>query len=130
MYKEEKRQKLLGHLGDGLGIVSYACSKVGITRRTFYRWLEQYSDFKEEVERIQKERSSSVEDKLLKAIANNNLQAIVFYLKNRHPDYRPQVRIQSQREFNPYDNLTDKELENRVNKYLGKGDHATITSNK
>lgn len=118
MYSQGTRENFLKHLSDGLGVVTYACDKTGISRKTFYRWLDKHESFKSEVKEIQDEQVMLVEDKLLQAIENDNLNAIMFYLRNKHPDYNPRVELKGEVEVNPYKHLTRDQLLERINDYL------------
>lgn len=118
MYNPSTRENFLKHLSDGMGVVSYACEKTGISRKTFYRWQEKYNNFDTQVKEIQSEQVSLVEDKLLQAIERDNLGAIMFYLRNKHPDYNPRLEVKGEVEVNPYKHLTKDQLLARINDYL------------
>lgn len=87
--KEEFLEKLM----ESSGIVTIACQKQGIARATFYNWFNSDPEFKKQVETIKKEQVSVVEDRLLKAILEGNIPAIIFYLKCRHPEFKPKSEI-------------------------------------
>lgn len=86
---KKKKEKFLKALEETMGIVTIACQKVRIHRSTYYDWVEKDSEFKKEVERIKTQQMGWVEDKLLQAIKNNNISAINFYLRCKHPEYKP-----------------------------------------
>jgi len=66
-----------------LGIVTTACKKVDIHRSTYYEWLKNDEDFKKQVEDISDIALDFAESKLHKQIDNDNITAIIFYLKTK-----------------------------------------------
>lgn len=83
MGKKERQELFLKHFRESHGIVSYACQKVGITRACYYKWRDSDLKFKERAEEVEEETIDVVESKLLSAINNDDLTAIIFYLKTR-----------------------------------------------
>lgn len=96
------------------GIVTAACKAININPSTFYDWLKKYSSFRKKIERIKQEQVGYVEDKLIQAIADNNITAVIFYLKSKHPDYKPRQEIS----FNDKEKI-DKTLD-KIDKLLPK----------
>lgn len=84
-YKEfdKTKKKLLKYLNEGRGIVSYACSKAGVSRQTFYNYKKEDDAFSSAVDEISEEIIDVVESKLLNQINENNLTAIIFFLKTK-----------------------------------------------
>jgi len=78
-----KKELFLKTLNDGKGIITYACQKTGISRQTYYNWLREDEDFASKVEEINESTIDIVESKLLGAINDDNLTAIIFYLKTK-----------------------------------------------
>ena len=78
-------------------IVQIACEKSGIGRATYYRWRQEDKKFAEMADEALLEGSLLVNDmaesQLFQAIRNQNLGAIVFWLKNHHPAYTNKVEI-------------------------------------
>lgn len=95
--KKQKEHFLL-ELRDCMGIITIACEKQEIARSTFYNWCSSDSDFKKQVDEIKKEQIGVVEDRLLKAILQGNVSAIIFYLKCKHPEFKPKSEITFDRE--------------------------------
>lgn len=84
MYDKTDRKALfLEKLSEGKGIIQYAVDNTGICRQTYYNWLEDDPDFKKAVEDINENVLDLVESKLLTAINDENLTAIIFYLKTK-----------------------------------------------
>ena len=69
--------------------VAAACLKIGIVRNTFYEWAKKYPEFLKQKREIEKEQIEYVESKLIRAIEDGNLGAIIFYLKCRSKKWRP-----------------------------------------
>lgn len=81
--RKRTKERLLIALAESKGIVSYACEAVKITRKTFYEWVKEDAEFAEKVEEITESTLDKVEGKLLEAINDDNLTAIIFYLKTK-----------------------------------------------
>jgi len=73
------------------GIVQIACQQAGISRATFYRWLENNEKFKKKVDKAKKEGFDVINDltesQLIKAIKDGNPTAIFYRLNHCHPAY-------------------------------------------
>lgn len=91
----ENKKKLLEKLHSSLGIVSTACESIGISRRTFYNYLEQDKDFAENVKQIEERQIDFVETALLQNIKKGDSTAIIFYLKTKakHRGYNERVEL-------------------------------------
>lgn len=79
--KTENKDKMLKALEECLGIVSTASQRVGISRQTHYRWLEDDPDYKTKVQDIRNSAIDFVESKLFDCIKNEKETSIIFYLK-------------------------------------------------
>jgi hypothetical protein len=92
--RTKKNKKLiLDELEKNKGIVTIACRRVGITPKTFYRWLKADDEFAQQVDEVEWDQRSYVESKLMKKVANDDITAIIFYLKCNHPKYKPKSEI-------------------------------------
>ncbi|QDP57500.1 MAG: hypothetical protein Unbinned2072contig1001_14 [Prokaryotic dsDNA virus sp.] len=78
-----KKKSVLEALEKSLGIVSTACKKVGISRRTYYNWYNNDSVFKAAVDDINEMALDYAESKLHGLIKDSNVAAILFYLKTK-----------------------------------------------
>jgi len=83
MVKTSRKAQFLIELKNSYGIVSTACSKVGISRYCFYDWCKKDVEFKKKVEEINESIVDVVEAYLLSLIKDKNPTAIIFYLKTR-----------------------------------------------
>lgn len=88
----DKKVRLLKELEEN-PLVTRACSRLKISRATFYRWRDQDPAFREMVaiaiERGRDKISDFAESKLYENVSNNNQQAISFVLRHNSKKYRP-----------------------------------------
>jgi hypothetical protein len=77
-------------------IVQIVCEKVGISRSTYYRWRNN-KDFCKKSDQALQEGSELVNDmaesQLLSAIREQNMTAIIFWLKHHHKAYATKVEL-------------------------------------
>lgn len=117
--KKRKKEKILLHLRETSGIISYACEKAGISRVTFYKWYKEDAAFAIKADDIQELQIDFAEASLLKKIKNEDTTAIIFYLKTKGKDRGYSERkeiagvdgkaIQLSKELD-FNNLSDEEL--------------------
>ena len=77
--KKELVEALIKHLG----IVSSACEALGISRTTYYKYYNEDSEFRNEVDTIGEHTLDFVESKLFDLINNGNVAATIFYMKTK-----------------------------------------------
>ena len=65
------------------GYVTKAVSILDISRTSFYTYLKRYPTVQQAMDDAREQRHEWVESKLMKAIKNDNLTAIIFYLKTQ-----------------------------------------------
>ena len=58
----------------------------GIARRTFYTWLEDVPEFKENVEYAEAEARIGIEARLHRLALDGDKLSIMYWLQNRYPD--------------------------------------------
>lgn len=80
---ESAKSKFPDFLDECKGIVSTACKRANISRNTYYRWLEEDPEFAAICATVQENTYDSVESKLLDAINDGNVTAIIFYCKTK-----------------------------------------------
>ncbi len=100
MNADQKRQQQKEALCEQLKktpIVQLACEKVGLGRATYYRWRKEDEEFSENSDESLCEgvklMNDMAESQLLSAIKNQNMTAIIFWLKNRHRSYAQRVEV-------------------------------------
>lgn len=78
-------------------IVQIACEKTGVGRATYYRWRKEFEEFAKLADQALVEGSSLINDmaesQLLAAIRDQNMTAIIFWLKHHHPAYATRVEV-------------------------------------
>ena len=80
---EQLKKEVLTALEQTLGIVTPACKMAGIGRTTFYQWCKDDHEFNEKVKELNNHTLDFVESKLHKAIRDDNLTAVIIYLKSK-----------------------------------------------
>lgn len=108
------KQQILKRLCEELRqrpILQFACKKAGISRSQCYRWMQEDPAFAKTVAEAQREGTEVVNDfsvsKLLTGISNDNLGAVFFWLRHRHPDFSNKLEITAKHELTHV--LTDEE---------------------
>ncbi len=104
-------------------IIQIACEKIGIARATLYRWKNEDSDFANKVDAAVQEGCLLVNDlaesQLISAVKDRNMQAIMYWLKHHHNNYRNRLEIEGT--VNSIQELSDeqKELFNKALQLMG-----------
>ena len=93
-------------------VVESACSKLNISRSTYYRWMESDLAFKKDIEQALEQGRSVVDDvaesHLISGIKDGNLGAVKFWLANNNERYKKSVQIIKQ-EMSPVpEEIVDK----------------------
>ena len=68
------------------GFVTVAALKLGCSRTSMYSYLKKFATAKTALEDEREKRHDFVESKLMKAIDNDNITAMIFYLKTQCKD--------------------------------------------
>lgn len=113
MKKKQRQELFLKHFRESHGIVSYACQKSWITRSCYYKWRELDQKFKEKAEEVEEETIDVVESKLLTAINNDDLTAIIFYLKTKGKKRGYVEKVENDVNISPFESLM-KELPDKI----------------
>lgn len=78
-------------------IISVACQKAGIGRSSLYRWKTQDGLFSKEVDKALQEGKQLINDmaesQLISAIKEQNMTAIIWWLRKNHPGYTDRVEL-------------------------------------
>lgn len=80
---QEHKKAMLKALEAKLGIVTAACSDVGISRQTHYNWLKDDPEYKRAVDELENVALDFAEGKLHEQIKSNNPTSTIFYLKTK-----------------------------------------------
>jgi len=78
-----KKEALLNALEQALGVVTVACKKADIPRSTYYKWLKDDEEFRNQVKEIENVALDFAESQLHKQISDNSTAATIFYLKTK-----------------------------------------------
>ena len=78
-----KKESLLKALEKSLGVVTVACKKTDTPRSTYYKWLKEDAEFREQVKQIENVALDFAESQLHQQIADNSTPATIFYLKTQ-----------------------------------------------
>lgn len=78
-----KQRKFLEIYENSSCNISISCKKFGITRRTFYDWLEKCSMFKQAIEDHNESLIDYAETKLMQNIKDGKESSIFFFLKTK-----------------------------------------------
>lgn len=94
--QSQQKESVLEQL-EKVPIISYACDKVGISRATQYRWMDNDKDYKKAVAEAilngKKFMNDMAENSLLSLVRDQSFPAISFWLKHNHPDYKNRLEI-------------------------------------
>lgn len=86
----KSKEEMLANLTK-LPIVQVSCERTGIARATYYKWRKEDSGFSRLADRAIEAGALHINDlaesKLIKRVNEENMTAIIYWLKNRHPSY-------------------------------------------
>lgn len=93
--KQDKKQ-LLEKLAK-TPIVEVACKQAGVPRSTYYRWRKDDEAFAKTCDETIEQSAGLINDmaesQLIQAIKDQNMTAIIFWLKHHHPTYYARLRL-------------------------------------
>lgn len=88
----DEKSRLLQILSEAR-FIGPACKKVGISRATFYRWMESNLDFRIEVEKATKSGQGNMVDgaevALYSLVREKKISAIKYFLEHNSDRYKP-----------------------------------------
>lgn len=94
--KTEEQKKALVIQLRRTPIVQVACEKTNVGRSTYYKWRARDKIFARVADKALKAGQFFINDlaesKLLRLVQNDNLTAIIFWLKHNHPKYAVTTR--------------------------------------
>ena len=95
--RQIKEKQLLIERLKKLPIIEIACKNVGVGRATYYRWYQEDEEFQKQADEAINEGRNLINDmaesKLLSAIKDQNMTAIIFWLKHNHRNYGTKIEI-------------------------------------
>lgn len=103
-----KKEKFISLYQQLNGHITQACEGADIARQTYYNWLEKDPNFAQAIMESEMNLNDEVRDVLINKAASGDMTAVIFYLKNRHPDFKQQNNNQVNVQVN---NFIDKKKE-------------------
>jgi hypothetical protein len=92
MSKTYEKSKFIEYLRE-TPLVSFACKKVGLSRATYYRWVNGDKEFRDQVQKVLRQGRDNINDlaeaTLIKMIKSENFNATRFWLQNNNKRYVP-----------------------------------------
>jgi len=84
----DTKKRLLEELKLTRGIITTACSRVGISHTTYYKWVAEDEEFRDACKEVEIYQIGLIEEKLLNTIENDRiprtqLDAVMFYLRTK-----------------------------------------------
>lgn len=107
----KKQKQFLKVFAENVGNVSAACKKMGISRRTYYYWIEN-PKFLEEIDFIEEESIDFAESQLKMNIADRKEASIFFYLKTKGKKRGYIEQVETKEVGNPWIVLAENSLRN------------------
>lgn len=94
-----KKDKFIEAYKTTNGNITDSASIAGIERKTYYNWLESDESFAMQILDSESDLNDSIRQVLIEKAGSGDMTAVIFYLKNRHPDFKqqaqaPQVAVQ------------------------------------
>ncbi|HMS23658.1 MAG TPA: phBC6A51 family helix-turn-helix protein [Candidatus Saccharibacteria bacterium] len=94
---QEKTKKEMIERLQKTPIVEVVCKQIGMSRATYYRWRKDDEDFATACDEAIVESAGRINDmaesQLIAAIKDQNMTAIIFWLKHHHPAYEARIRV-------------------------------------
>lgn len=81
VYKQEEVKNLADVFEKKACNISATCASLGITRQTFYNWLERFPEIAQKVEDAREGLVDFAETQLISKINDGDLNAITFFLR-------------------------------------------------
>ena len=78
------------------GNVSVTCSAVGISRQTYYDWLEKDETFRNIIKDLKMSMCDDMEQVLVNRAVDKSDTALIYWLKYNHPQYKEKSQVVQQ----------------------------------
>ena len=97
--QQVKKEKFIENYKSTNGNITSSALIAGIDRGTYYNWLENDKDFALSIMDCEADLNDEIRQVLIQKASEGDMTAVIFYLKNRHPDFKqqdkaPQVAVQ------------------------------------
>jgi hypothetical protein len=94
---QEEQKKIIVETLQKNPLVEAACSKAGISRRTFYRWKEDDPDFARATDEAMRDgkdlANDAAEGVVIGKMKSGSLQGAMFWLKHNKKEYRNTLEV-------------------------------------
>lgn len=94
--QQQDKKKLVDRLSK-TPIVEVACKQINLPRATYYRWRKDDEAFAEACDQAIEQSANMINDlaesQLINGIKNQNMTAIMYWLKHHHRAYRTRVEV-------------------------------------
>lgn len=94
-----KKEKFVDAYKKTNGNITDSASVAGIARATYYNWLEKDDEFAMKILDSEADLNDEIRQVLIAKAADGDMTAVIFYLKNRHPDFKQQPSVLIQQNF-------------------------------
>lgn len=98
--RQQKNKEALLKKFEKYPIIQAVCERTGIARSTYYRWRKEDKKFRKESDKAIQKGIALVNDlaesQLIASIKDRHMTAIIFWLKNRHKNYKEKVDIKAE----------------------------------
>lgn len=88
--QQSKKEKFLEAYKSTNGNITDSATIAGINRGTYYNWLNDDESFAMQILDSEANLNDEIRQVLISKAAEGDMTAVIFYLKNRHPDFKPQ----------------------------------------
>jgi hypothetical protein len=98
--RQLKKSKFIDAYKKTNGNITDSASIAEIDRTTYYNWLEDDNNFAMEILDCEADLNDEIRQVLISKAADGDMTAVIFYLKNRHPDFKQHPTTAIQVNFN------------------------------
>jgi len=91
-----KKEKFIDAYQKTNGNITDSASIAGIDRTTYYLWLDNDKDFALQILDSEANLNDEIRQVLIQKAAEGDMTAVIFYLKNRHPDFKQNPMVLQQ----------------------------------
>lgn len=107
-FPHPKKEKFIELYRETRGFISDICRAVMIDRKTYYNWLDADKDFALAIAEAEAEINDEMKDALIRQAGDGNLGAIIFWLKNKHPEFKQNVNVYQQNNITKVEFILDE----------------------
>ncbi len=102
-YKSDnpKKQQFVALYDQLYGHITNVCEATGISRETYYAWMKK--------DKCEWHLNDEIRDVLINKAGSGDMTAVIFYLKNRHPDFKQGPSLLIQQNFSEHMQAEEQE---------------------